>query len=170
MIRILLALSVAATPTLNETTATRPCLSRGEAGALFQVMLPAAVEAAAEKCGDTLPPDAFLRTAGAELAERLRSELQLSPGLLMSAFANFGNEEPPPGLSEQTLQMLSNDIAKGVVMVELKQKDCAAANDLIEAVAPLPSANFAKLMVGLVALAPTEATEDFRICKSGSDD
>lgn len=166
MIRILTALAVASSPALDRAE-PGGCLQREEAIAVFQVMLPAFIEGAASRCSAILPPQAFLRTGATGFAERLRRETKLEPGVLTSALSKAAGQNMPPGISDATVLMLTNDITKGMLTQELRDESCSGVNEMIEAVAPLPAKNITMLLSGLMTVMPNSATHTgFSICRS----
>ena len=89
MIKLIAALALSTT-TVTAEPVESTCLRPEEALALFQAMMPAAIEGMASKCSNVLPSDAFLRTGAGELAARIRRDSRFEPGLLMTAFAKAG--------------------------------------------------------------------------------
>lgn len=145
-------------------TSAEPCLNRAEAADLTLLMLPGFIEGAATKCTASLPGGAFLRTRAGQLAARLRSESAPRSAQAFAAFAKVGTEPMPDGVSDATLKQLVNEIASGLAAEAVKPSDCAAADDMIEALSPLPAANLGRVVAGLMAMGGDQGDSNFRIC------
>jgi hypothetical protein len=171
MIRIVTALALAsATTTPVVPPDTTACLERKEAVAVFQAMLPAFIEGAASRCSSVLPPEAFLRAGAVPFAERLRRENKFEPGILSAALSKAAGTEMPAGISDTTVLMLTNDVAKTMLVQELRDENCQGINEMIEAVSPLPARNITMLLSGLMTVLPEGTTNTgFRICTAEQD-
>ena len=169
MIKLIAALALSTTTVTPQKEPT-PCLQKAEALALFNAMIPAFIEAATTRCSSVLPPQAFLRTGAIAYAERLRQESMLEPGALLSALSKVGGKDMPPGISDKTVVMLTNDIAKGLLAQQIRDKSCGGIDEIIEAVSPLSAKNFTMLFSGIISVAPeTSPSDDFRICPAETD-
>ncbi|HEV2745826.1 MAG TPA: hypothetical protein VGW34_00835 [Allosphingosinicella sp.] len=161
---------LAAAMVLSQAAAPAPqsCLTRPEAADVALVMLPGVIDGAASKCASALPRDAFLRTGSRAMAERLRRESAKRASQAIAAFAKLGDEPMPSGVSEATMKQLVEEVAAGAIVEGIKVRDCAAVNEVVEALAPLPAPNLATVVAVLMELGgKTESDSSFRMCAAG---
>ncbi|HEX8257279.1 MAG TPA: hypothetical protein VF589_06570 [Allosphingosinicella sp.] len=132
--------------------AAKPCLNRAEAADLALLMLPGFVDGLAKTCGPRLPQTAFLRTGSGALSARIRSESAAGLPRALAAFAKTGDEPMPPGVSAATMRQLVDEVAAGLADSTVKPQDCAAADEMIGALSPLPAANLGNVVAVLMQL------------------
>jgi hypothetical protein len=128
------------------------CLTRAEAADVALLMLPGFIDGVARKCGPTLPQTAFLRTGSGTLAARIRSESAAGAPRGLAAFAKVGDEPTSPGVSPATMRQLLDEISTGMADSMVNPGDCAAADEMIGALSPLPAASLGKVVAVLMQL------------------
>ncbi len=143
---------------------TGQCVTRAEVGNLFVFAMPALVDTAIRRCEAALPADAFLRTGGRQLAERLRGEGAADAAGLTATFGKLAGRDVPAGLSTETLQLLVRDIVSTQLANDIKPKDCGKIDTLASALAPLPARNLGTLMVALMELGTSGKKGPFTFC------
>jgi hypothetical protein len=132
--------------------AAKPCLNRAEAADLALLMLPGFIDGLAKTCGPRLPQTAFLRTGSGALAARIRSESAAGAPRGLAAFDKVGDEPMPPGVSAATMRQLLDEISTSMADSMVKPADCAAADEMIGALSPLPAASLGKVVAVLMQL------------------
>lgn len=146
----------------------RPCLTPIEAKGLATFVLPGLVDGLAQRCRGTLARTAFLRQPAAEtLAQRLRQDVAPSWPVAKGAIEKLNGGGRLPGLfGERFIMGMAESTAADLVLRDLDKADCGAVNDLVEGLAPLPSAGFSNVIAALIALGGDEAgkTAPIRIC------
>lgn len=146
----------------------RPCLTLAEAKGLATFILPGLVDGLATRCRGTLGREAFLRQRAAEtLAQRLRRDGQASWPVAKAAIEKLNGGDRLPGLfGEKFIMGMAEVTAADLVLRDMDKKDCAAANDLVEGLAPLPSPSFSNVIAALIALGGDSASDKapLRIC------
>ncbi|HEX8364768.1 MAG TPA: hypothetical protein VF603_05730 [Allosphingosinicella sp.] len=133
------------------------CISPAEAGRIATALLPSVIESLARQCTAHLPANAFLGDRSRLLAERIRSETaDVRPSAVATMMSITGQDVAVIGdNSDQMIAVLAASMTSDVTAVQ-----CRGANDLIEALAPLPTANFAQAFGAVLGVAAAEAGED----------
>lgn len=143
------------------------CMTRSEAADLILFTLPGFVDGLAEKCAATLPPAAFLRSRAAAFTARLRTEGGDRWAGAKAAFDKIGGEPLPSDMSDASLRpFLAEAMAKGM-LEDVKTSDCATADELLAALAPLPAANLGTVVAMVMQMAKPDENDGFRICPAG---
>lgn len=156
MNRIVIALALAALGTsASAQTAAVRCVAREDAAATFVALMPAALDAASERCKPFLPANAFLTTGAGALAKRYRAEAGHPTKSFAALMTAITGSDLPPGVSADTMLTLMSEMLKPEV-AKLKAANCADVNDIVEALAPLPAANLQKLLGAIGALTLTD--------------
>jgi hypothetical protein len=133
-----------------QASPAQSCLTRAEASDLALLMLPGFIDGLARSCGPALPPTAFLRTGSRALSGRIRSESVAAGPRALTAFAKIADKPMPEGVSDATMRQLVGEIAAGMAGSAVKQKNCAAADELVAALSPLPASNLGKVVAVLM--------------------
>lgn len=154
-------------PGFSQPAPPRPCLTPVEAKELATFILPGLVESLASRCRGSLGRDAFLRQpANKVLAERLRRDGASSWPVAKAAIEKLSGNRLPGLFGERFLKTVAESTAADLVLRNFDKKDCGAANDLVSALAPLPSSNFSQAIAALISLGADAADETapLRIC------
>lgn len=135
------------------------CITRQEAGDLALFVLPELITAASRQCASHLPGTAFLRTGADAFAQRLRGEAAGRRASAMAAFQRMAGNRVPQGVSPEVgLQAMASGMTAGIVN-GLNARTCPEASGVLEALAPLPPANFAQLVSSGLGIAAANARE-----------
>lgn len=149
------------------SAAQRPCLIPAEAKGLATFVLPGLVDGLAQRCRGRLAGNAFLRQPAAEtLSTRLRRDAASSWPVARGAIEKLNGERLPGLFGERFLMKMAEPTAADLVLREFDKTDCGAANDLVESLAPLPSASFSNAIAAIIALGADAADDKapLRIC------
>jgi len=149
--------AVAIAALLATTPATPPpptrCVSKNALNDMIVIIAPVLIDALRQKCRTNLPASAFLNEGAADLTARLRAAgtgREASAAGVMQMFA--GKELPEiqdkKALIQVMRETLANKFAQGI-----KPGQCGAANDFLEALAPLPADNFGRVITSFFRLA-----------------
>ena len=141
-----------------QTPAAQPqCIPAPVAGQMVTSLLPTIIDTLARQCGPHLPAGAFLGERSHALAERMRAETAAIRGPAVAAILEMtGQDAARAGEdAEQPIRVFAESMAGDVNPVR-----CRSASDLIEALAPLPTANFAQAFSAVLAIAAAEGGED----------
>jgi hypothetical protein len=167
------ALALASVPGLVQAQASAACVSRAEANALFANTLPDVLEGVRNKCASSLPANAFLTTQGPALVARYRASASGDWALARSGFVKMmgskGETEDKlvAALPDQALQGLLTTAFSVVVANDIKVKDCPDIDRFVAALSPLPAANVAEIVTGLISMGGSGKSEPFQICRGG---
>lgn len=145
----------------------RPCLTADEARGLATFVLPGLVEGLADRCRGSLARDAFLRRPEtASLSERLRRDGAASWPVAKASIEKLNGDRLPSLFGERFIKAMAEATAADLTLKQFDKADCGAASQLVEGLAPLPSANFSSVIAALIALGGDEADADapLRIC------
>lgn len=145
---------------LSQANAGQQCLPPAEAGRHAAALLPSAIDAAARQCAAHLPERAFLRTGAGALAQRLRAETVRDRAPAVAAILALTGQAPARGQDpDRMIDVLTAGFASA-----LEPAQCRAASDLLEALAPLPTANFGKAFGAILATMAARSEEPSPIC------
>ncbi|HYJ31557.1 MAG TPA: hypothetical protein VEW25_14600 [Allosphingosinicella sp.] len=134
-----------------------PCLPPALAGRLAAALLPSLIEAAAGHCASHLPAGAYLGNGSRALAERLRSDTAANRAAAAATLLEFtGQAEPEPGQDpDQVIGVLTANLA-----ASLDAAQCRGASEMLEALAPLPTANVMQALAAALGVAAAGSEED----------
>lgn len=145
----------------------RPCLTPAEAKGLATFVLPGLVDDLAQRCRGTLARDAFLRQpASGALSQRLRRDGASSWPVAKGAIEKLSGDRLPTFLGDKLIMGFAEATAADLTLRDFDKADCGAVNDLVEGLAPLPSANFSSAIAAIISLGANSADESapLRIC------
>ena len=166
-------LALASIPSLVQAQASATCVSRAEANALFANTLPDITEGLRDKCASTLPANAFLATQGSSLVARYRASAPADWTLARSAFVKMMGAKDATAvkmvaaLPDQALKGLLGAAFSVVVADDIKVKDCPNIDRFVAALSPLPAANVAEIVTGLISMGGSGKSEPFQIWREG---
>jgi hypothetical protein len=163
-----LAIALTALPGLAQA-AEPPCLTSREFGDLSSYAMPSIITGTAERCSAALPAGSFLRRDGAALAARYAAIkpaawpgakaafIKLSSGMSSEAVGLFRT------LPDDKLQPMVDTLVEGLIAQQIPPERCSAIDLAIEALAPLPPQNTAKLIALALGLGSTAGGA--KLCK-----
>ncbi|MCW3837973.1 hypothetical protein ACFQ1E_17960 [Sphingomonas canadensis] len=140
------------------------CLPLPAARALITGMLPSVLDELRERCADRLPADALLANMPKDVMGKYRSAADKAWPQVLDAFAAMEGKEL--GDAERAI---AGPLIQAMIGPALLEKfdpaDCAPANDLITALAPLPPENLATAAVTIFELGRKDReSEKLRPC------
>ena len=169
--RLAAALLAAAIPSMAQAQAGAACLSRAEANALFAHALPDLIEGIRGKCAASLPAGAFLPSQGGTLIARYRSAGTDNWALARQGFTKMmgtkGDMESKmmAAMPDAALKGLLGTAFSVAVTEDIKTKDCSQIDRFVAALSPLPAANVAEIITGLMVLGGADKSGEFQLCK-----
>ncbi len=147
-------LALISLPALAQAQAAPSCVTRGEAQSLMQFVLPDVITGMRDKCAKTLGGGAYLPKSGAVLAQRYKpGATQAWPKAKPIALRLAGDmAKLLSAMPDDAMKTLASNLVGSAVAKELPPENCGSIDRVMEAVAPLPSENMAKLMVTLMEM------------------
>ncbi|HEX8194040.1 MAG TPA: hypothetical protein VF552_14185 [Allosphingosinicella sp.] len=146
------ALLLSAQPAL----AQGQCIPRARAAQMAVSLAPALIDAAARSCASHLPAGAFLGGGSRALSQRLTAETAAARPGAVAMVLELTGQTPQPGLDPN---LMINTFASGLT-ASLDAAQCRGASEMLEALAPLPTANFAQAVGAALGIAMARAGED----------
>lgn len=146
----------------------RPCLTSGEAEALFQVMLPDMIREMGRVCA-TLPANAFLRRPSAAFMARVNAGVAPAmPAAQAGIRKLLGPEGQFIADSQFAIPAVRAIIAPAIAQ-EVKPADCPGLDKIVSNLAPLPPRNLAAVFAALLQLSQNDEKRAPRlpICPMG---
>lgn len=157
--------------------AEAPCLAPAEFSALVAYGMPGALAGTVDRCGKTLPADAFLRGDGARgMIARYDAARPAQWARAKAAFLKLGNggngsASDAMGLlgamPDATLQKLTDTFVAGLVVSQLPVERCPVVDRMLSILAPLPpetTAQAVSLAMGIGARAGQPRLGKVAIC------
>ena len=141
--------------------APQTCLPPALAGTHAAALLPSMIDAAARQCAAHLPQSAFLRSGAGALSQRLRADTAPDRAAAVQAILALTGQARPARVQDpdRMIDVLTAGFAAG-----LEPAQCRGASDLLEALAPLPTANFAKAFGAILGTMAAGSDEPSPIC------
>lgn len=137
--------------------AEQACIPRTQAAEMAVSLVPALIDAATGTCAEHLPAGAFLGTGSRALAERLSADTVAVRANAVSMILELtGQGALAPG---QDQELMIRTFASGIAGA-LDPAQCRGASEMIEALAPLPTANIAQAVSAALGIAMAQAGED----------
>jgi hypothetical protein len=132
------------------------CIPRARAAEMAVSLAPALIDAAARSCAQHLPAGAFLGNGSRALTQRLTAETAAARPGAVAMVLELTGQAPQPGLDPS---LMINTFASGLTG-SLDAAGCRGASEMLEALAPLPTANIAKAVGAALGVAMAQAGED----------
>jgi hypothetical protein len=132
------------------------CIPRAQAAQMATALVPSLIDSAAASCRAHLPAGAFLGNGSAVLAERLRTDTAAVRASAVEMVLQLTGQTLAQGVDQETM------IATfaGGLTEALDPAQCRGASELLEALAPLPTANVAQAIGAALGLAMAQSGED----------
>jgi len=146
------ALLLAAQPAL----AQGQCIPRAQAAQMAVSLTPALIDAAARSCTAHLPAGAFLGNGSRSLGARLTADTAAVRAGAVAMVLQLTGQTPQPGLDQN---LMINTFAAGLTE-GLDAAQCRGASEMLEALAPLPTANIAQAIGAALGVAMAQSGED----------
>jgi hypothetical protein len=171
---ILAAALLAAAPGVANA-AEPPCLTSTEFTSLAEYALPSIITGTTERCNTALPPSAYLRRSGADLAQRYAERKPAAwPGakaafLKLSTTSNADANNLLRTLPDTSLQQMADALMAGMVSQHLPLDRCTTVDRIIGLLSPLPPQSTAEviaLAVGLGTQAGQAKVGGVSICQA----
>jgi len=137
------------------------CIPPALAGAHAAALLPSMIDAAARHCAAHLPANAFLRSGAGALAQRLRAETAADRAAAVQTVIAITGQSRPMRVQDPDRMV---DLLAAAYTASMEPAQCRGASDLLEALAPLPTANFARAFGAILGTMAAGSDEPSPIC------
>lgn len=150
-----------------------PCLSTGEFASLVGYALPSVIKGTVTRCSASLPPEAFLKRDGSDLASRYAEAKPAAWPAAKEAFVKLSSNTNDAAsalirnLPDQTLQTMLDGLLEGMVGMNIPVERCGMVDRIVRLLSPLPPENAAELaamLAGLGAKSGKARIGSFSIC------
>lgn len=146
--------AAAAVVAAQSAAAQEACVPRGQAAQMAVSLVPALIDSAARACSTHLPAGAFLGSGSRALSDRLRADTAtVRPHAVATILALTGQAAPAPG---QDQDLMVQVLVDGFI-ADLDAAKCRGASEMLEALAPLPTANIVQALGAALGVAMAEA-------------
>jgi hypothetical protein len=163
MRRIALALAIPAMLTSAVAQAqAKPCVTAAEGEGLALYVMPDIVRSASQTCKPHLPATALLANP-APLLVKFRAETEAAWPAARAAFAKIAGDDIAPFLEGDMAKPMLSAMMGPMVASEIKPKDCAAINRMVELLQPLPARNTAAIFITIAQLAQKDGKVDSKL-------
>lgn len=132
------------------------CIPRAQAAQMAVSLVPSLIDSAAGSCRTHLPAGAFLGNGSTALAERLRTDTASVRASAVAMVLQLTGQTPSPGLDQE---LMLRTFAAGLT-AGLDPAQCRGASEMLEALAPLPTANVAQAIGAALGVAMAQSGED----------
>jgi len=171
MKKLALGLMLAAMPSMAFAQTTE-CMPQRQAAALVTFALPTLAEKLGQRCGEVLPPSAYIVANGPALADRYAPdsaaawpEARRAIGMI---FQKFLGQPMPPDMNSQTLRVLAEPMLGGLLAKQIDRDDCFVANEAIMNARAVSGADLGRLAVLAISIAERKGkglAEILKICR-----
>ncbi len=174
MKRFGLALMIAATPSVALAQAPAPadCLPQPQASALVTFALPTLMEKLGKRCGEVLPPNAYIVANAMDLADRYRPDSAAAwpqaRRAIGTVFQKFLGQPMPPEMNSEMVRQLAEPALGSLLAKQISRNDCTVANEAIMDARTVSGADVGRLAVLAVTIAERKGkglTEILKVCK-----
>jgi hypothetical protein len=162
-------LTLLAVATTTAQAAPPACIERGDMRTLIRVALPSAVEALTARCKATLPPDAFLPSEGAALAERYRQEAPADPARARKAIEAATGRDLSSFADDDTVVTLARAFIGNAIDKKVKPGDCHTIDGMVALAAPFHAGAMADAILLGLELAGPDVTRGLAICRPSAE-
>lgn len=165
------ALALAAMPSLAAAQ-TPDCMPQAQASALVTFALPTLVERLGKRCGEVLPPNAYIVANATALADRYAPDSAAAWPQARRAigmiFQKFLGQPMPEDMNSNTIRILAEPAIGGFLAKQINRDDCFVANEAIQDARNLSGTDVGRLAVLAVSIAERKGkglAEVLKICK-----
>lgn len=161
---------------LSAHAAAQPaCLTTAEAETVVQAMLPSLIETVGEQCAPFLPANSAVVARSDALMQRYAPAAEMARDEAASVALRMldDGESPPPAVEESGGELVLGLFEMGIAVAMndmLDADSCPTADRVFTIVEPLPSRNFASLLVLLIEIGSEDDEPDeagpFAICEA----
>lgn len=173
MKRFALTLAALALPTA--ATAQLACIPQPQAAALVTFALPTLVSSLGRRCGEVLPPGAYLVANAQALADRYQPDSAAAWPTARRAigqiFQQFLGQPMSPDMNPDLLRSLAEPALGGFLAKQVDRADCAVANEAVTDARALSGTDIGRLAVLAVTVADRKdkgLAGVLRVCRPGS--
>lgn len=156
MKQIGLALMLAASPAVALAQAP-DCMPRPQAAALVTFALPTLVERLARRCGEVLPPSAYLVANAGALADRYRPDSAAAwpqaRRAIGTIFAKFLGQPMPQDMDSEMIRTLAEPTIGSFLAKQVDREDCVVANEAVMNARSLSGTDVGHLAVLAITIA-----------------
>ena len=159
--RFVLLAATLAVP-LQPVAAQDSCITEDELGALVIHGVPIALAALRNRCAASLPSDSFLNAQSAQVEARYRRDGRDLWPAAREAFFLFAQDggqfdaaarKELRSMDEAQSRRSMEEFVQGEIFGEIPQRDCAAMDRLLAALAPLEPAQAAEIVISMALMA-----------------
>ncbi|WP_299327905.1 hypothetical protein [Parasphingopyxis sp.] len=160
---------------LSVQAAAQPaCLTHAEAETVIQAMLPSLIDTVGEQCAPFLPANSDLVARGNLLSQRHTPAAEMARDEAASIALRILNDgETPPPVEESGGELVLGLFEMGIAVAMndmLDADSCPTADRVFTILEPLPSRNFAGLLILLIELGTRDDESNeagpFAICEA----
>jgi hypothetical protein len=166
-----LALMLASSPAVA-LAQTPDCMPQPEAAALVTFALPTLVERVGRRCGEVLPPDAYIVANGRALADRYAPDSAAAWPLARRAiggiFQKFLGQPMPAEMNSDMVRALAEPALGGFLAKQVSREDCFVANEAVTDARALSGTDVGRLVVLAATIADKKdkgIAGVLRVCK-----
>jgi hypothetical protein len=171
MKKLALMLMLAAMPSAA-LAQTADCMPQRQAAALVTFALPTLAEKLGRRCGEVLPPNAYIVANAAALADRYAPdsaaawpEARRAIGMI---FEKYLGQPMPPDMNSQGIRALAEPMLGSLLAKQINRDDCFIANEAIMDARALSGADVGRLTVLAISIAERKGkglAEILKICR-----
>jgi len=166
-----LGLMLAAMPSMAMAQSA-DCMPQRQAAALVTFALPTLAEKLGRRCGEVLPPNAYIVANGPALADRFAPdsaaawpEARRAIGMV---FQKYLGQPMPAEMDSQGVRALAEPLLGGLLAKQINRDDCFVANEAIQDARNLSGADVGRLTVLAISIAERKGkglAEILKICR-----
>jgi len=171
MKKLALGFMLAAMPSMAMAQ-TADCMPQRQAAALVTFALPTLAEKLGNRCGEVLPPNAYIVANAGALADRYAPdsaaawpEARRAIGMI---FQKYLGQPMPPDMDSQGIRALAEPMLGGLLAKQINRDDCFVANEAIMDARNLSGTDVGRLAVLAISIAERKGkglAEILKICR-----
>jgi len=171
MKKLALGFMLAAMPSMAMAQ-TADCMPQRQAAALVTFALPTLAEKLGNRCGEVLPPNAYIVANAGALADRYAPdsaaawpEARRAIGMI---FEKYLGQPMPPDMNSQGIRALAEPMLGSLLAKQINRDDCFVANEAIMDARNLSGTDVGRLAVLAISIAERKGkglAEILKICR-----
>lgn len=144
--------ALAAVLTLQASAARAVCITEPEAKSVALFLAPDMIRTLASTCRAALPANAYLTRSSGTLIDRYRPVSEANWPGVQTLLGRIPETKMFAGLDESAARGMIGAVLQDKALGKISASDCAMANQMLEALDPLPPQNMASFLVALARL------------------